>query len=127
MSSFRTRTTLLSRNQPCTSEISAVRPFSFPKHDCSYRMMFQSLLLEEKVEPAAFMEMNSVEAIKKCLQNGIGIAMLPEMSVSNELAQSKMTVLNWPGEKLETGILMIWHRDKWLSPILKTFMDIVRE
>ena len=98
-----------------------------PKHDCSYRMMFQRMLLEEKVEPAAFMEMNSVEAIKKCVQNGIGIAMLPEMSVSEELAQSKMAILNWPGEKLETGILMIWHRDKWLSPILTAFMEIVRE
>lgn len=98
-----------------------------PKHDCSYAMMFQRILTEEKVEPATIMELNSIEAIKQCAQSGIGVAMLPIMSVRNEVAQNSLAILNWPQEKLETGILMIWHRDKWLSPHLRLFMDLVRE
>jgi hypothetical protein len=35
--------------------------------------------------------------------------------------------LPWPEEQLETAILMIWHEDKWLSPILQAFMDTVKE
>ncbi len=98
-----------------------------PKHDCSYTMMFQRVLMEEKVEPATFMELNSLEAIKRCVESGIGVAMMPIMTVRKEVAQNNMTILKWPEEKLETGILMIWHRDKWLSPHLQLFMDMVRK
>lgn len=98
-----------------------------PKHDCSYRMMFQRTLLEAEVKPAVFMELNSLEAIKQCVICGIGIAMMPIMSVKSEINQKKLAVLKWPEDKLETGILMIRHRDKWLSPILTAFMKIIRE
>jgi DNA-binding transcriptional LysR family regulator len=97
-----------------------------PKHDCSYKMVFESILTEEKVEPAAFIEMNSVEAIKKCVLGSIGVAMLPVMAVNDEIAQNAIKILSWPEEKLETGLLMIWHKDKWLSPDLQAFMDTVR-
>jgi DNA-binding transcriptional LysR family regulator len=48
-----------------------------PKQDCSYKMLFQQLLAEEKVACASIMEFNSVEAIKRCVQQGIGVALIP--------------------------------------------------
>jgi DNA-binding transcriptional LysR family regulator len=35
-----------------------------PKQDCSYKMLFQKLLAEERVACASIMEFNRVEAIK---------------------------------------------------------------
>jgi DNA-binding transcriptional LysR family regulator len=98
-----------------------------PKHDCSYKMVFQRILLEEKVEPATYMELNSIEAIKRCVFSGIGVAMLPMMAIKEEIASKALVALPWPEEQLETAILMIWHKNKWLSPILQAFMDTVRQ
>jgi DNA-binding transcriptional LysR family regulator len=98
-----------------------------PKHDCSYKMLFERILTEEKVDSATIIELNSIEAIKHCVIKGIGVTMIPMMAVAQEISQNKLTVLRWSEEKLETGILMIWHKDKWLSPTLLAFMDTVKE
>lgn len=98
-----------------------------PKHDCSYKMVFEQILTEDKVDSATIMELNSIEAIKQCVIKGIGVTMIPMMSVMQELSQNKLTILRWAEEKLETAILMIWHKDKWLSPTLQAFMDTVKK
>jgi DNA-binding transcriptional LysR family regulator len=98
-----------------------------PKHDCSYKILLQRILVEEKVDPATYIELNAIEAIKQCIVRRIGVAILPKMTVKHELAQRTMTILPWPEEQLETALLMIWHKDKWLSPILQSFMDMMRQ
>ncbi|HAK60104.1 MAG TPA: LysR family transcriptional regulator [Nitrospiraceae bacterium] len=97
-----------------------------PKHDCSYKMVFEHILNEEGVDPAVFLELNSIEAIKQCVLKDVGVAMMPMMAIKQELAEKTLAILPWSQEKLETAILMIWHKDKWLSPALLSFMDIVR-
>jgi len=97
-----------------------------PKHDCSYKMVFEQILNEEKVDPVVFLELNSIEAIKQCVLKGVGVAMIPMMAIKQEIAEKKLAILPWSQEKLETAILMIWHKDKWLSPALQSFMDTVR-
>ena len=98
-----------------------------PKHDCSYKMIFEQALTEQKVSPATFIELNSLESIKKCVLRGVGVAMVPLMSIKKEIAQEKITILPWQEERLETAVLMIWHKDKWVSPTLQAFMDTTRE
>jgi DNA-binding transcriptional LysR family regulator len=98
-----------------------------PKHDCSYKMLFEQILSEEKVEVANMIELNSVETIKRCVMEGIGVTMIPEIAVRAEIAQKKLAILPWAEDRLEAAILMIWHKDKWISPTLQAFMDTVRE
>jgi DNA-binding transcriptional LysR family regulator len=98
-----------------------------PKQDCSYKMQFEQALTEEKVDFAAILEFNSIEAIKRCVMQGIGITLIPQMAVKKEIDENRLAVLPWPEEGLETAILMIRHKDKWLSPTLRAFMDLVRE
>ena len=84
------------------------------------------ILKEEGVEPAVFLELNSIEAIKQCVLKNVGVAMMPMMAIKQEVAEKTLVMLPWSQEKLETAILMIWHKDKWLSPPLLSFMDTVR-
>lgn len=102
-----------------------------PKYDCMYRMLFEHTLFEhtlneEKVNPLVLLEVNSVEAIKQCVLKQVGLAMLPMMAVRQEITEKKLTILPWPREKLETAVLMIRHKGKWLSPALQSFIDAVR-
>ena len=103
------------------------QPIILPKHDCSYKMAFEELLAEEKVRPGTVIEMNSIEAIKHCVMKGLGIAMIPDIAVSAEIGNGRLVPLNWPEDALETAVLMIWHQEKWLSQMLKEFMNIARK
>jgi len=98
-----------------------------PKHDCSYKMQFEEMLTAEKIRPSVMMEFNSIEAIKQCVIKGLGITVIPEIAVKEELAQEKLKKIPWLDEPMETGVLMIRHKDKWISPALQAFMDICRE
>lgn len=97
-----------------------------PKADCGYRMTFEQTLTLEQIQPAAIIEMNSIEAIKQAVMKGTGLTIIPEIAVKEELKQGRLTELSWD-EELETGVCMIWHKDKWFSTILKELMDIFRQ
>lgn len=98
-----------------------------PKHDCSYRMLFEQMLAEERVNATSLVEVNSIESIKRCVMKGTGVTLMPEISVRKEANDENLVILPWAEETLETAILMIWHKDKWISPTLGTFMNSVRE
>jgi DNA-binding transcriptional LysR family regulator len=98
-----------------------------PNEDCSYRMIFERILNSEKVEPAVIVNCNSIEAIKAYIMAGTGITVIPEVAIKKEISRGELTVLNWAGDPLEAKIFMIRHKEKWISPILKTFMEAIRE
>ncbi len=94
--------------------------------DCSYRRGFEDLLSEKKVYPGAVMEFSSVAALKKAVEAGLGLSLLPETAAAQEAGQGSLVVLDWAGEEMETGLLMVRHKDKWLSPSLRAFMETAR-
>jgi DNA-binding transcriptional LysR family regulator len=95
--------------------------------DCSYRRSFQWILDQEKVRPATLLEFNSVSAIKQCVMEGIGITIVPEVSVAQDISQGRLAALKWEEGGLEVAVLMIWYKEKWLSPTLTAFMEMTRE
>ena len=105
----------------------AAQSIFLPKHDCSYKMIFENMLIEGNPGAATVMELNSLEAIKQCILKGLGVAMMPLVAVKKEIEQKEMVILSWPEEPLETAILMIRHKDKWISPALEAFMKTVKD
>lgn len=97
-----------------------------PTQDCSYKMLFEQMLAEEKITPAAVFSLNSIEAIKQCVIQGIGVTLIPEMAVKKELGTGDLLRLPWVEQEIETAILMIRHKDKWVPPSLQVFMEQVR-
>ena len=98
-----------------------------PTADCSYIMMLEKMLTQEKVKLSRVLQFNSIEAIKECVMAGTGIAVLPEITVKEEIAEDALVVLSWQDGQLYANLLMIWQKNKWVSPILEAFMDTTRE
>jgi DNA-binding transcriptional LysR family regulator len=90
-------------------------------------MLFEQMLTEEKVVPGSIMAFNSIEAIKHCVCRGIGVTLIPEMTIKRELAAEELVRLPWIENDMETAILMIRHKDKWIPPALRMFMDLVKD
>lgn len=97
----------------------------FPKSDCGYRMVFEQTLATERVTPATIIEMNSIEAIRQTIKAGIGITLIPEIAIRVDVENGEMAKVCW-ADDLETGVLMIHHKDKWRSPAVDAFMAAMR-
>lgn len=97
------------------------------KADCSYRKIFEALLAEAGVVCGAGLEFSSAAALRRCVMAGVGVTLLPALAVREELDAGRLVALPWSGFELETAVLMIRHKDKWLSPPLAAFMELARE
>jgi len=97
------------------------------KVDCSYRRLFEQILDQENVRSAATLEFNSVEAIKRCVMEGVGITMLPEIAVIREIAQGRLSAIKWEEGEMEVALLMIRYKERWLSPTVSAFIRMARD
>jgi DNA-binding transcriptional LysR family regulator len=97
------------------------------KADCSYRVLFEGLLEESGVETAPGLEFSSAAALRGCVLEGGGVSILPGFAVQGEIERGELKILPWAGPRLETAVLMLHHKEKWLSPPLAAFMELVRE
>lgn len=95
--------------------------------ECGYRRVFEQALSAAGVGfMTPPMEFHSIEAIKQCVMAGIGISFLPEVAVEIEVAQGRLATLNWSGRDFSVATQMVWHKDKWLSPALRAFLEMTR-
>lgn len=94
---------------------------------CPYRTMFDRSFEKEGIDSITYLEFQSAEAIKQCAITGIGIAFLPEIVVEAEVERGELVALPWQIPDLHVYTQMLWHKDKWLSPIILSFIEAARE
>lgn len=102
-------------------------PILLPSEDCSYRVALERMLTAENIETAVILNFNSIEAIKRCVTAGVGITLATEVAVQDAVQAGKLSILPWTGQQVAANLQMIWHKSKWISPILQAFMETVRE
>ncbi|MGE7057039.1 substrate-binding domain-containing protein, partial [Paenibacillus glucanolyticus] len=94
---------------------------------CPYRTMFDRSFEKEGIDSITYLEFQSAEAIKQCAISGIGIAFLPEITTEAEVERGELVPLPWQIPDLHVYTQMSWHKDKWLSPIILSFIEAARE
>jgi len=94
---------------------------------CSYREKLDRALALANIRPAHVTEFSSVEAIKQCVALGMGLGLLPAIVVARELRQNHLKALHWAGPSLDIFTHILWHKDKWISPAMAAFMELVKD
>jgi DNA-binding transcriptional LysR family regulator len=105
----------------------AGEPILLPSEDCSYRVALERMITAENIETAVILDFNSIEAIKRCVTAGVGITLATEVAVQDAVQAGKLSILPWTGDQVTANLQMIWHKSRWISPILQAFMETVRE
>jgi DNA-binding transcriptional LysR family regulator len=93
---------------------------------CAYRGRFERQLSEGGVVPGETLEFQSIEAIKRCVSAGMGVTVLPTVTVEAELAAGTLSELGWQ-EPILVGTLMAWNEARWTSPAMRAFLRTARE
>lgn len=94
---------------------------------CPYRTMFDRSFDKKGIDDITYLEFQNAEAIKQCAITGIGIAFLPEVTAKAEVERGDLVALSWEIPDLHVYTHMAWHKDKWLSPIVLSFIEAARE
>ncbi|HBV97142.1 MAG: LysR family transcriptional regulator [Peptococcaceae bacterium BICA1-7] len=94
---------------------------------CSYRLAIEAMLAADRAQPASVTEFGSVEAIKKTVISGLGITLLPRLTVEREVADGLLAELRWDGPEFNMVTQISYHKDKWISPALEAFIQMADE
>lgn len=95
----------------------------FTEKGCSYRTLFEEFIAESKMVTTRNIEFWSIEAVKQSIISGLGISILPRITVERELRENK---LNGEVYKRSLSTYLMYPKNKWLSPALDELTNIVR-
>jgi len=87
-------------------------------------MELERSLREGHVQLATVIELNCLPAMIRCLTEGLGVALLPRIALEDELTQKRLVALDWK-VALESGLLLLRHRDKPLEGVFGAFIKAV--
>jgi DNA-binding transcriptional LysR family regulator len=103
-------------------------PFIFFDRNSSYYSLAQGIFRQHGVVPRTQMELDSMEATKKMVEEGLGIAMLPKIALERELDEGilrEVEIVDMPNPTRQ--IALISRRSRPLGPVAQAFVDIVQE
>jgi DNA-binding transcriptional LysR family regulator len=72
-------------------------------------------------------QLTSNEAVKQAVIAGLGVSILPMISIRHELAVGRLKIIALKGLPLKTTWRLVWHRDKKHTPVATAFLAHVRE
>lgn len=85
-------------------------------------------LIKNKVSVETVMELGSNEAIKRAVEAGLGVSIISNNVVKREKDQGRIKVLHFSSNKdIIRYFYIIYHKDKYLSDLLKAFLHVARE
>ncbi|MDF2595780.1 MAG: transcriptional regulator [Clostridia bacterium] len=94
---------------------------------CGYRQIFETMMAEFGIKPYSIIETGNVQTIKQLVISGMGVTLLPVVAVGQECSDRKLVKLNWMGPVFELQTQVIRHKDKWISPPLKAFIQLLHD
>lgn len=114
------------------TEIEAERlanvPLILMETGTNLRTYVDRLLSAAGVQEQVTMEMDNVEAIKRMIEAGLGVSLLPEVAVRAEVASGRLVALRLRDvPRTNRRIALIHRSDRYLSAPLKAFMELVRQ
>lgn len=93
---------------------------------CSYRRTLMKILSDYGLTPKSIMEIGSIQSMKQLAIAGLGIIVLPKITVEEELSKGQLVELKWCGPYFEFLTQVIYHKDKWMSPALQTLLNMTK-
>lgn len=99
--------------------------FLLTEKDCSYRRVFEEHMLSLGHPLRVFLEMGNTEVIKRFVEADLGLAVLPNFSLKEELASNKIAALDFDDYQLSMQGQIFYNKSKWLSKNMETFLNLV--
>lgn len=101
--------------------------FLLTERGMSYRDALDQCLAAQGLEIHPYLELGSAAQLCQMVERGMGLSFLPEYIVRPALAAGTVARLNVPECQLQMHRQLFYHRDKWLTPQMKLFIELVQK
>ena len=102
-------------------------PFIAYERDIPTRKAIDQLFKSQNVAPQYVAEYDNIETIKRAVEIGQGLAIVPLPTVSHEIRLGTLKVLQLADVNLMRPLGIIYKRGRHLSPAARKFIDVLRE
>jgi DNA-binding transcriptional LysR family regulator len=90
------------------------------------RRLIDVLFEQASLKPRVVMELNRAEAIKKMVEVGLGVSILPWLTVRHEVAHGALKALNVRALKHRWELGLAYLKTESPSPVLRGFIELCR-
>ncbi|SFO05143.1 DNA-binding transcriptional regulator, LysR family [Anaerocolumna aminovalerica] len=102
-------------------------PFILTEKGGSYRYELERLLSAQEMEIRPVLEIGNTETIIHLLEEGMGVSFLPLFSVEKAIKQGKLSRIQTDIPTIKMCSQLIYHKNKWVTSQMQTFITIVQE
>ena len=117
----------LAREQSIPLEQLSRQEFLLTERGMSYRDALDQCLAARGLAIHPYLELGSAALLCQMVEQGMGLSFLPEYIVRRALAEGSLARLNVPDCSVTMHRQLFYHRDKWLTPQMNVFIDLVRQ
>ena len=115
----------LAAQETVTLEELAGQEFLLTERGMSYRDALDQCLAARRLTVEPYLELGSASLLCQMVEQGMGLSFLPEYIVRPALAAGTLARLNVPECQVQMYRQLFYHRDKWLTPQMKVFIELV--
>jgi LysR family transcriptional regulator, transcriptional activator of the cysJI operon len=84
-------------------------------------------LRDQGITPHPVMEFDNVETLKRAVEIGAGVAIAPQTSVAQEVADGTLSQVKLEDCDLDRPLVIVHKKNKVLSPAIKQFMTMLKK
>jgi len=96
----------------------------FSEKGCSFKIAFENYLIQKKIKYSNSLEFSSIEVIKKCVMNGLGISFLPFYAVSNEVEEGSIKIIEVNESLANFKTQLVYHKNKSISKPMSKLIEM---
>ena len=95
--------------------------------DGYYQLDMDKYLSEKDIFLNPPMKVQSIEAVKRCVMNNLGIAVVPTYSIGEELKNGSLMPIKTELDEKTYDSFYIYHKNKWVSPQMELALDLLKK
>ena len=95
--------------------------------DGYYQLDMDKYLAEKDIVLNPPMKVQSIEAVKRCVMNNLGIAVVPTYSIGEELKNGSLMPVKTELDEKTYDSFYIYHKNKWISPQMKLALNLLKK
>lgn len=105
------------------------KPFSMicNEPDGYYQLDMDKYLSEKDIFLNPPMKVQSIEAVKRCVMNNLGIAVVPTYSIGEELKNGSLMPIKTELDEKTYDSFYIYHKNKWVGPQMELALDLLKK
>lgn len=87
------------------------------------RETYEKVFIQHQLSLPRTLEMGGIEAIKRSVEAGLGVAILSVHSIAREIDAGKIAALSLKGLRMTRLLCVVYHKDKTLSPPIQELLN----